>query len=184
MAQILSHGTCCHSNQSKILEGITTAERVFWFQTVSAQPPQETDRYSQTPNTYLQSSTENSTQLQPWLVRVFCLTLVGFSPLQLTCLQNALVDRKPLSYLAVATTSPIFSPSHSFPIDFLMSYIAAFSYFLFLLTHYSFPPSILFFSPFSNTFLVALISVPTHQNILLHLGTTEACNAAFVPQEY
>lgn len=62
-----------------------------------------------------------------------------------------------------------FSPSHSLAIDFLKSYIAAFSYFLFLLAHYSFPPSILF-SPFSNTFLVALLSVPTHQNILLQLG--------------
>lgn len=61
-----------------------------------------------------------------------------------------------------------FSPSRSFPIDFLMSYIAAFSYFLFLLAHYSFPP--ILFSPFSNTFLVALLSVPTHQNILLQLG--------------
>lgn len=43
-----------------------------------------------------------------------------------------------------------FCPSHSFPIDFLMSDTAAFSYFLFLLTHYSFPPSVLF--PFFQHF--------------------------------
>lgn len=85
VAQILSHGTCCHSSQSKILEGITMAERVFWSQTASTQPPQEIHRYSQTPKTYLQSSAENSTQLQPRLVRVFCLTPPGLSPLQLTC---------------------------------------------------------------------------------------------------
>lgn len=55
-----------------------------------------------------------------------------------------------------------------FPISFFSSLVRA---------------SLLQFSSFSSTFLAALISVSAHWNIRLHLGATEACTGACVPQE-